>query len=166
MPQVRWRSAASGEPGGSDEAGASAVIGRRLAGQQLHQFTGGLRMRRPQGDSGRAAGGEAQARRKLGDESDPGDGRPIRRAGMRGRDCHGGDPAVQCRHRPTAQEHDVSRPDGPMRPVFTTADARSADRSRLGIRIEDGGIRQPCLLEPLRDRIGLNGGASVAGASA
>ncbi len=166
MPQVRWRSAASGETGGSDESGAPSVIGRRLTGQQLHPFTGGLRMRRPQGNPGRVAGGEAQARRKLGNERDPGDGRPTRRAGMRGRDCHSGAPAVQCRHRPTAQEHDVSPSDGPMRPVFTTANARSADGSRLGIRFEDGGIRPPCLLEPLRDRIVLNGGAIVAGASA
>jgi hypothetical protein len=60
----------------------------------------------------------------------------------------------------------VSPSDGPMRPVFTTANARSADGSRLGVRIEDGGITQPCLLEPLRDRIVPNSGASVAGASA
>jgi hypothetical protein len=43
------------------------VIGRRLTGQQLHPFTGGLRMRRPQGGPGRVAGGEAQARREFGE---------------------------------------------------------------------------------------------------
>ena len=60
----------------------------------------------------------------------------------------------------------MSPSDGPMRPVFTTANARSADGGRLGIRTEDGGITRPWLLEPLRDRIVPNDGASVAGASA
>jgi hypothetical protein len=59
----------------------------------------------------------------------------------------------------------VSPSNGPLRPLLI-ANARSADCSRLGISIEDGGITQPWLLEPLRDRIVFYGGATVAGASA
>lgn len=75
---------------------------------------------------------------------------------MRGRDCHSGAPAVQCRYRPTAEERDVSPSDGPMRLVFTTINAGSTD----------GLIMRTGLIAPLQHRILVKGGASVAGASA
>jgi hypothetical protein len=77
---------------------------------------------------------------------------------MRGRDCHSGAPAVQCRQRPTAEERDVSPPDGPKRPVFTTI---TIDAGSM-----DGFIMRTGLIAPLQHRILVKGGASVAGASA